>query len=283
MAFHLSHVMKIKRALQYLLVNDVCWFLLRPVTYIAKRLELSRENFLWRKQEDANEALCKKLFESKTVLNGPFKGMRMGDIRPTGSSIYSKLLGSYESEIMPELAKLLGQKYDYLINVGSDEGYYAVGIARLQAGIKVYAFDCSVAAQERCKSLAVLNNVSDQIATQGCFNERDLHTVTANERSLFIIDCEGCENAILTASLIQSFTSADFIIELHFERDPLIAEKLQAFFAPTHNVGLVRGLSDHERVMQYDFTEISGLDYEQKRYILNERNNFMQWLIATPR
>ena len=266
--------------MQFLLVNDVCWFLLRPLTYASKRLELSRENFLRRKQDDANEAICKELFKSETVLHGLFKGMRMGNIKATGSSIYPKLLGSYESEITPDLKEILNQQYDLLINVGSDEGYYAVGIARLQPGIKVYAFDCNKNAQARCGELAILNGVQKQVNIKGCFDAAELPVVTTREKALFIVDCEGCENAMLTAHLVQEFSSADFIIELHFEKDPLIAGKLQALFAPTHNVRLVKALSDHERVMQYDFREITGLDYEQKKYIVNERNNFMQWLIA---
>jgi len=275
--------MKKKRFLQYLLVNDVCWFLLKPVTYVSKRLELSRANFLLRQQEDANEALCNKIFETKTVLNGLFKGMKMGDIRPTGSSVYSKLLGSYESEIMPELKDLLNKKYDLFINVGSDEGYYAVGIARLQPEMKIYAFDYNKNAQARCRELAILNGVEENLTVKGCFDAADLPIVTANEKVLFIVDCEGCENEMITTELIQSFSSADFIIELHFEKNPLLADKMQALFAATHKVQLVKGLSDHERIMQYNFPEIAQLDFEQKRYILTERNNFMQWLIATPK
>jgi len=236
-----------------------------------------------RKEEDANEALCAKLFESKTVLNGIFKGMQMGDIKATGSSIYAKLLGSYESEIMPELKRLLDQKYGLLINVGSDEGYYAVGVARLQQTIKVYAFDCNKNAQRRCSALAALNNVGGQINTRGCFNESDLPTSTAAEKALFIIDCEGCENEIITAQLVNSFSSADFIIELHFDNAPSVADKLQAVFSATHNIKLVSALSDHEKVMQYDYTEISDLSYSEKNYILNEREGFMQWLVATPK
>src|SRR4051812_30659198 len=112
--------MKLKRILQYLLVNKVCWFLLKPLTYAGNRLDASRANFLSRKETDANEALCEKLFSTQTVLNGIFKGMRMGNIKATGSSIYAKLLGSYESEVMPDLKKLLDQRYDLVINVGSD-------------------------------------------------------------------------------------------------------------------------------------------------------------------
>ena len=275
--------MKRKRLLQYILVNDVCWLFIRPFVYLSTRLQLSRENFLLRKQEDANESLCGRLFETKTVLNGLFKGMKMGNIKATGSSIYAKLLGSYELEIVPELARLLSQRYDLLINVGSDEGYYAVGIARMQPRVKVYAFDCNKRARSACEALALLNDVGERVITKGCFNKAELPGVAAGEKALFIFDCEGCESEIITEQIPGSFASADFIIELHFEKYHLVAEKLSVLFSHTHNLKLVDALSDHERVMRYDFPEISGLDYQQKNFILNEREGYMQWLIATPK
>jgi len=274
--------LRVKRLLQFLLVNDIGWFIASPFVYIARRLSKSRENFLNRKMEDTGIALTNELFSKKEVLNGLFKGLRFNGIEATGSSSYAKLLGSYELELAPDLQRLLAKPYHYLINVGCDEGYYAVGIAAIKPGIKVIAFDCNEKAQQRCRSLAVLNNVAAGITVKACFSENDIASVDGKVPGLFVIDCEGCENEIITPALIQKFTGADFIIELHYDQRPLVFTQLQQFFAATHSIKLITALSDHERVMNYSFTELEGLSYQQKMLILEERVGFMQWLIAEP-
>src|SRR6478752_5182038 len=126
---------RLKRTLQSLLVNDICWFIALPFVYAGKRLSLSRENYKNRKTEDENLAFCSEIFSARTVLHGPFTGLVYNGIEATGSSVYAKLLGSYETEIMPALETLLTKPYSNFVNIGSDEGFYAVGVARLSPGI----------------------------------------------------------------------------------------------------------------------------------------------------
>jgi precorrin-6B methylase 2 len=273
---------KKKRLLQALLVNDICWGIAAPFVYVAKRLALSRVNYKNRKNEDENIALCDTLFFKQEVKNGLFKGLRFNNIKPTGSSIYSKLLGSYELELEPVMQNLLTENFSHLINIGCDEGYYAVGIARILPGINVIAFDCNKNAQEKCKALAVLNNVRQQIEVKGCFAEKDISSLKNAGKTLFIIDCEGCEENIITQKLIADFATASFVIELHYQQAPLILETLQQMFSSTHRIILVKALSDHERIMQFRFAELEGLSYQQKEFIVTERNNYMEWFIATP-
>ena len=270
----------IKRIFQFLLVNNINWLLLRPFVYVSKRLSLSRVNYENRKIEDENFSISKILFKEKKVLNGLFKGLQYNDVKATGSSIYAKLLGSYELEIMPAIEKLLAKRYDNFINIGCDEGYYAVSIARILPDIKVDAFDCNKKAQKRCKTLAMINKVQDRVVVRGCFSPEELLSYEKQSKILFLIDCEGCENEIVSKKLIQIFRTADFIIELHYRKHPLILSKLKKLFAETHKITLIKALSDHERVMIYQFPELADLTYEQKKFILNERNEFMEWFIA---
>ena len=274
--------LKYKRILQSIFVNDIIWYILYPSIFVAKRLELSRQNFIHRKTEDENIAICEKLFAGEQVLNGIFKGLKFKNIKATGSSIYAKLLGSYEMELEPVLQKMFKRKYDYFINVGCDEGYYAVGIAKKIPGVKVIAFDCNKDAQKRCSALAELNQVQQSINIKGCFSLNEIEAVATENNILFIVDCEGCENEIITQYLINKFTTADFIIELHFEKVPLVLLKLQELFAASHHISLINALSDHERVLHCKFSEIEHLSYQQQKFILEEREGFMQWLIARP-
>jgi hypothetical protein len=271
-----------KRILQYLLVNNICWFFAAPFVYIAKRLELSRANFKQIKTEDENIAICNKIFFKKEVIRGFFKGLIYGDVKPTGSSIYAKLLGCYELEIQPIVQQTLNNNFNNLVNIGSDEGYYAVGFARANSNLKVAAFDCNKNAQKKCKQLAEINNVHQQIDVKGCFNETDINHLKNIGKTLFIVDCEGCEDVVITKKLVSDFATATFIIELHYQPAPMVFENLQQVFKNNHRIKIIKALTDHERVVQYQYPELQGLTYQQKEYILSERFNYMEWLIAEP-
>jgi hypothetical protein len=53
--------------------------------------------------------------------------MRYAQVRATCSSVLSKLLGTYESELHPVLHEILIKPYELIVDVGSAEGYYAIG------------------------------------------------------------------------------------------------------------------------------------------------------------
>ena len=272
--------LRIKRILQSILVNDICWLILTPFVYAGSRLALSRANYKNREKETENTSICEILFKEKKVLHGLFKGLRYNSVKATGSNIYAKLLGSYELEIMPALQKLLHKQYNSFINIGCDEGYYTVGIASILPDINVVAFDCNSKAQEKCKTLACINNVQDRVVVKGCFDVTELAPPENQKKILFLIDCEGCENEIITGGLVQIFKNADFIIELHYQQHPLILSKLNELFATTHKITLIKALSDHERIMNYQFAELNDLTYRQKQFLLNERDGFMEWFFA---
>ena len=82
----------------------------------------------WRSQVLVNTHLAT---EGAKITGGPFKGMDYVTAATEGPLI-PRLLGTYESELHPYLAKLAGGGIDYcVIDVGCAEGYYAVGPARL--------------------------------------------------------------------------------------------------------------------------------------------------------
>jgi hypothetical protein len=63
------------------------------------------------------------------VLSGPFVGMRyLNEI--VWGPIECRWLGTYEQELVPIIGKILKMNYSTIIDVGSAEGYYAIGLAR---------------------------------------------------------------------------------------------------------------------------------------------------------
>src|SRR5229473_2239235 len=68
--------------------------------------------------------------EGQKVLNGPFQGMMLASGSAEGCYV-PKLLGCYEAELHPYVAEAAQRGYEAIINVGTAEGYYAIGMARL--------------------------------------------------------------------------------------------------------------------------------------------------------
>ena len=271
-----------KRFFQKIVVGNHNWFLLKPFIYLAQRIIASRVNFTFRKTEDECLSICNKLFEKQEVLHGLFVGMNMKGINSTGSNLYSKLLGCYEQLVMNEVEVMLNKKkYENFINIGCDEGSYAVGIARIFPSMNIYTFDCNKMAQTQCVKLANLNFVKNKFIINGCFDVKKIEIGDTNKVTLFLADCEGCENEIFTKEMIATFVKADYIIELHYENLPNLLEKLNFNFCETHNVKLLTAKSDFEIIKQNNFSELAGLSFEQKKYILAERSYYTQWMIAT--
>jgi protein-L-isoaspartate O-methyltransferase len=65
------------------------------------------------------------------VQSGPFAGMIFPLKSAMNRWVIPKLTGSYESEIHFFLEALTKRNYDFILDIGSAEGYYACGLARL--------------------------------------------------------------------------------------------------------------------------------------------------------
>lgn len=72
------------------------------------------------------------------VQGGPFQGLQyvpsivesaLAVPRALGSALIPKLLGCYEAELQGVLAQILATPYQDILDIGSAEGYYAVGLA----------------------------------------------------------------------------------------------------------------------------------------------------------
>ena len=133
--------MKGKRTLQKIFFNKWSYKLLSPFIYIANRLQASKTNF---EEVETQEQLFREaseIFKEHIILHGPFKNLNFNVGNTGASSNFAKMLGSYESEIHSFINVALQNQYANLINIGSDDGYYAVGFATKIPALKVYAFD----------------------------------------------------------------------------------------------------------------------------------------------
>ncbi len=176
------------------------------------------------------------------VQTGPFAGMRM-----LGSSSWGhgddcpKLLGTYEQELHPVLARAAEGRYAAFVDVGCAEGYYAVGLARLDRG-PVYAYDVDPAALKHCRRAAEVNGVAQRIIFGGFCDGAALQLLAQDHSHLLIIsDCEGYEVKLFADPAVRAaLVRSDLVVETHDAIVPECTERLRLLFAGTHDVELVR-------------------------------------------
>ena len=137
---------------------------------------------------------CASYLDQLQVLDGPFVGMRYDQERSVGSSLWPKLLGTYESELRPCFQRIShSARYRKIIDIGFAEGYYLIGFGRLFNESQLVGFDTEEEAQSQCRSNAQVNGIDEgRLQLYGAF-EAELFQQTLEPNSLVIVDCEGAE------------------------------------------------------------------------------------------
>lgn len=185
----------------------------------------------WRAELVANTITAR---EGGVVVSGPFKGMHYG-VRAAEGTRAARLLGVYEASLHPVIAAIIAKAPDLVIDIGSAEGYYAVGLARCLPGVRVLARDANEAAQDLCRALALANGVAEQVEIGGVFTPADF-ALCEGARAVVICDIEGAEVALLDPSAGPGLLQADILVECHPGIAPGVVDTLKVRFGPTHHI-----------------------------------------------
>jgi hypothetical protein len=174
-----------------------------------------------------------------------------------------KLLGIYESELHEYINQIVLNKPDIFINVGSAEGYYAVGLKKLLPDTDVFAFDTDINAQEKCKELSIMNEVSIN-----------------NKKVSFMCDIEGDESNLITEETIDMYSEIEVCIELHFNNNGKHnVELIPKMFQRSHKTELVMQKGKSFIVPEF-IANLSHLDILLSAWEF--RSYPTPWLIAKP-
>jgi hypothetical protein len=203
------------------------------------------------------------------VLHGPFAGMIYPRDLAAASSNSSKVLGSYEAQLAPFLTR---DTYQMFVEIGSAEGYFVVGMARL--GLNCIGFEIDARQRKQCLAMARINGVSERIQLKTRGTPEDLELLSGR-RCLVLCDCDGFESRLFTPRGMAALRQSDCIIELHEELAPGVTRYLQDLFRPTHALELI----DHSDKAVADYPEAAILG-ERAQLALCEQRPFQQWLIA---
>ncbi|MDB4161169.1 50S ribosomal protein L11 methyltransferase [Bacteroidia bacterium] len=268
--------------LKQLAKNDVFWFLIKPLVSAARVIYNSREDTPSAKRPKNLDH--PSIFSSLTVLNGPFKGMKYPNMTSKGSTLYPKLLGSYESELHGILHEFKQIKYSQILDIGCAEGYFAVGMALQFQCDKLYAYDLDKTAIEACKEMAKLNGVASKIETNLGIDAVALASFRFTGKSLILCDCEGFEKELFSKENIQNLAQCDLIIETHDLFDIEISTYLIHLFSKTHTVETILSTDDIIKALDSSHIELANMSLGQKKNILaEERPAIMKWLICRPK
>lgn len=218
------------------------------------------------------------------VLTGPFEGMEY-ITESIGSSFVPKLIGSYECELHTVIGQILNRNYATVVDIGSAEGFYVVGLAlRLPGRPAVHAFDISTEAQKLCRLLAEKNGIANLITISGFCDVAVLNRTlpdrpVQNGRSLIVCDCEGYETEILDPIAVPALANADILVELHDHLKPGATALIVNRFRGSHDITLI----DTQERDPNRYPQIGFLTPEQQQVAVSEfRNGPQQWAFLSP-
>ena len=220
------------------------------------------------------------------VAYGPFKGMQLNQCRNWSRyDLITQILGTYETHVLQKLIAFSKGKNNVFIDLGSADGYFAVGMAFSGVFDHVYAFEKDFEMQRIIKNNAQLNDCESKMSILGKSNEASLKSIVSQckESITILIDIEGDEYDLLNPKMLSSLSHCSIICELHpwMKKDGKALQKAllseaSAFF----DIELIY----RESYNPNDFEELSCFNEEERLIALSEgRGPNMHWLVLTPK
>ena len=180
--------------------------------------------------------LLKKLIQDERIKAGPFEGIFF----PTTthwSGVVPKLLGVYELELYATLNAWHNLAFAHIINVGSADGYYALGCAKTWPASRIIAYETEVVGRKLLEEYALRNGFKDRIECRPTCTPLEFGKVLKETKAgLVIMDVEGYEDALLAGENVALLRHFHLIVEIHDLRVERLGEKLIARFAATHTI-----------------------------------------------
>ncbi len=212
------------------------------------------------------------------VRGGPFRGMIYPRANAYSRHSIPKLLGCYEEELHPWLARFLADPgYRRFVDIGSAEGYYSVGFA-MAARRPVYAFEIEPFERRYTRLMARANGVDELVTLSGWCSPAGLRALCA-DRSFVLCDCEGYESVLFTPDVATALRHTDLIVELHRVGSAQTLDAVVERFSPTHEIHLVT--SRERRAASYP--ELAALAIAEDRFVSEFRQSGQQWAVIMSR
>jgi hypothetical protein len=161
---------------------------------------------------------------------------------------------------------------DQIVDIGSAEGYFAVGLARL-TGKPVVAFDVNGKERKIVREMADLNKVSSLVTISSWCSSAKLVDLVRGRRALVFCDIDGGEFDLFNPDVVEALRGCDVFIELHG--------------TPEENRTLIESFVERDRIILDHPNETAsaaglgmlGADAER---MSAEYRSTQQWLVVRP-
>lgn len=218
------------------------------------------------------------------VAAGPFLGLRYPFLTSCCSTLLPKLLGTYESELHDVILRWSNVPFKEIIDIGSAEGYYAVGLARMFPDAVVTAYDISPEAQLLTSRLAEENFTRSRTTVSGSCSREDLLARSFTGPTFLLSDCEGYEIILFDEAVVDHLKNCHCIIELHDKPEAgfFARSHLLPIFEKTHQVMIVSSLDDDQKARYYRSDVLTDDPLERQIGFAEKRPSTMDWLVCEP-
>lgn len=208
------------------------------------------------------------------VQSGPFTGMKLGhDETWKDGNLGNKILGCYEQElhhcIEYEIQRLGQLDNPKIVDIGSAEGYYAVGFAGRIRSAKVWVVDTDESLEisgeaARANGVRLFAGTLEQ---------------TFSKPDLVICDCEGAEIDYLDKAKFPDLAKATVIVECHDFSDRPVAQVIADRFVDSHFVMQI--ISGARNPAQFEFMQKWN---QTVQWIAMDEGRpcTMRWLVMRP-
>ncbi len=258
------------------------WKLSTPLMYLSNHIqENKKKNTPQVVVQDAS--LIQHLGEP-IVKNGPCKGRKYPSLQSVGSTIFPKIIGSYEAELHPVVETLIARKFDSIYDIGCAEGYYAIGFALRNPDAKIFAYDINDTARTLCRQMSELNQVAKNVMIEKEFSPETFKQIPQDTPTLIICDCEGYESVLFSEPTVAYLSNTTLLIETHDFLNPEISVRLEQLLTSSHSIQFIQSVDDILKAKYYTYKELEGLSLARRRELVKEmRPAIMEWIVAVPK
>ncbi|OYU96747.1 MAG: hypothetical protein CFE21_00220 [Bacteroidetes bacterium B1(2017)] len=217
------------------------------------------------------------------VQTGIFKGLKLAKGSKWGNS-GNKLLGTYEMELYPTIQNLDLLKINRIFDIGSAEGYYAIGMLKLIPNATLKAWEMDSDSRELLLNNSQLNSVQNRLEVFGkCEYESFIDNLANDKPDFIIIDTEGYELALLTNEVARQLINTTLLVETHsIEIQNILLDR----FENTHQISIINNRDENLE----DFKDKSKLPFVFRIFnknllrVINEGRPFpTPWFFMIPK
>lgn len=139
-------------------------------------------------------------------------------------------MGVYEPEVVEFLKEHAGSS-DVFVDLGSRDGFFCVGVARL-ASPRIIGYETNRFERRLAESIADANGV--RFEARGLAGKDELNDLPEGNL-LLLSDIEGLEEDLIDPAAVPRLRNATMVVETHEQFRPNVIEVLTERFADTHH------------------------------------------------